>query len=933
MDNEEILNQLEKLVKKYGADTNRQLFGTAFKGAMEAKRFAKSNRLLMPYLDICYDISSLALNLSEPEIGIDNALEIIALVESEEKARKFQNDYDRDDYQYTVHWLTSNAYYDLARNTAHRYGSNSPVVHGAVDDGIHICRRTDNLDNIVAFRDFATENCLASGDYEMGEHYARTRTEAKILSEGNEYLRYLGFRDLCILYIRQGKFNAAWEAFHAAIPITEVYHNPMYAKIDFAHIAELLYLMTGRETEFLSTLQSFGFQNEMPEIPPRDENTTHHFDRQYNNIIRLVNQSQFSEAENILVTEERFLLAREHLKNWFDARVQRIAARLMSGETKNDFETLTQELRQRASKACQWSAILSLDTMLSRRVKLNPLGIPFPIDIGLYATEGTPLSTAQLKTTLPLAEKSPTQTSIPKVAESATQKNETEKSPLILEVETWLAKLEPLWEEFYNRLREQNENITQEEFPKREELETLERNILDTVLKYTPETPTGSKNEPINEAEFLALTHSFHRMSLLNETEWIQPVLSWFNRFLKRFAENGRVLSAYSYYANHFRKHLKWRGIDPKDFGLPEDKILEEYAVKAFELEPNRLGVAITVGDVFKLHGNNREAQRYFARACQLDRLNDYAAENLAKLYEAAERPKDALATIDLYIQAGGQNPEIFWDGMQTAFRNDMPQEFLFYYKLYTEKESSYPLLDCQRIWAFVKLEQFDNALEALNKLDERLGIAGLDRMFLRALCQAELGDESWTKTFDEALKLNAANSEQHQNDEPSDAEQGLFGTAYDPCERLWDHVCKLPTTDVNRLTFEQFLFERGLIPQSLLHPEDSENEDDENSTDENSGKILLGYYRCILRQPLDPQHAAYAGWLRIPPEDKEYFAMWFVLAKDETEAIKLACEIQNRCYPLPAEPVNCEQLDSYYAKKSHAVFHAKRFPKYEQEE
>jgi hypothetical protein len=142
-----------------------------------------------------------------------------------------------------------------------------------------------------------------------------------------------------------------------------------------------------------------------------------------------------------------------------------------------------------------------------------------------------------------------------------------------------------------------------------------------------------------------------------------------------------------------------------------------------------------------------------------------------------------------------------------------------------------------------------------------------------------------------------------------------------------------LPKTDTNRLTFEQFLFERGLIPQSLLHSEDSENESDEISTDENSEKILLGYYRCILRQPLNSQHAAYAGWLRIPPEDKEYFAMWFVFAKDEAEAIKLACEIQNRCYPLPAESVNCEQLDSYYAKKSHAVFHAKRFPKYEQEE
>ncbi|MDR2643708.1 MAG: hypothetical protein LBC74_13045 [Planctomycetaceae bacterium] len=35
----------------------------------------------------------------------------------------------------------------------------------------------------------------------------------------------------------------------------------------------------------------------------------------------------------------------------------------------------------------------------------------------------------------------------------------------------------------------------------------------------------------------------------------------------------------------------------------------------------------------------------------------------------------------------------------------------------------------------------------------------------------------------------------------------------------------------------------------------------------------MLGYYRCILWQPLEPKYTAYAGWIPIPQEDKEYFA------------------------------------------------------------
>jgi hypothetical protein len=112
-------------------------------------------------------------------------------------------------------------------------------------------------------------------------------------------------------------------------------------------------------------------------------------------------------------------------------------------------------------------------------------------------------------------------------------------------------------------------------------------------------------------------------------------------------------------------------------------------------------------------------------------------------------------------------------------------------------------------------------------------------------LCQAELGDDSWTTTFDEALKWHAANSKPDVlNSEQQETQDIIVGAFYDPCERLWNHVCKLPKTDANRLIFEQFLFERGLVPLSLLDFEDSGNvenvervENVTNAEDNNSDK------------------------------------------------------------------------------------------------
>ncbi|MDR3109419.1 MAG: hypothetical protein LBU65_07000 [Planctomycetaceae bacterium] len=886
MNDEELQNQFEELYKKSWKDNDRQLEQTAFKRMLEAKRLAKSHRLLIPYIWACISITDFAQELFELEIGADNALEMIALLENEEKARKFQDNFDWDEYQYVVYRFLSCAYHSLATHTALQYGFNSQIVHGAIDDGFQVCRRTGNLESIHWFRDYATVICFASADYEMGEYYTRTNIRQNIEHRLCDHFRNLF--DLCFL---QGKFNAAWEVLMSAIPVIETSHEPMKLGHQIANRAECLCILTGRKSELPSLLKRMNFADGMPEIPTRDEQPARHLDRLYNDTLKLILRQKFEEAENLFAEEERFLLARENLKDWFDIRVRRIAARLMSNESgnepKNDFDSLTLELRQRASKACQWSAILSLDAMLNRSVRLNPMGIPFPIDIGLYATAGTPLSGAQLELTLPLIEK-PQERPEPK-------KEESEKSPLELEAGSWLAVLQPLWDEFFAHL----DSESSEPFPKAKELAAAEQNTLEKILQFTPESS-------MSEEEFLAVARPLYRMQYLKEPEQIKTVWNWFDRFRRYFTDCGRIISAWTYCAFCFRECLQTSGNDPDTIGLPNDTELEQQITKAFELEPNRTNIAETAGMIFKSHGNLREAQRYFARACQLNRLAEYATVQLSQLYERAERPKDALATIDLYLHAGGRHPGLLWQAMQISYRNDMPREFLLYYKTYTAEQTTNSMLEGQRIWAFAVQEQWNNVLNALNPLDELLSVHGRDQLFLRALCQAELGDASWTDTFDNALNTEETGVE------------GLVGANYDPCRQLWNHIAKLPETNASRTKFEQFLYERGLVPQTLLYHEEPENENIEQTE--------RGYYRCTLKQPLDIKFPAYAGWIRIPSEDKEYIAPWRVLAENEEEAIRLSLEAQNRCYPLPAELLECEQIDTFNAHKSQVVIQECRY-------
>src|SRR5688500_7174471 len=86
--------RLDGLLAGVSALRERCLVQSAMRTTLEARRLAKAERRLVPYLMANFYVMNLAQDLFDPEAGREAAIENIALLESPERARAVQADYD-----------------------------------------------------------------------------------------------------------------------------------------------------------------------------------------------------------------------------------------------------------------------------------------------------------------------------------------------------------------------------------------------------------------------------------------------------------------------------------------------------------------------------------------------------------------------------------------------------------------------------------------------------------------------------------------------------------------------------------------------------------------------------------------------------------------------------------------------------------------------
>ncbi|MDO5566934.1 MAG: hypothetical protein Q4G59_09785, partial [Planctomycetia bacterium] len=731
---------------------------------------------------------------------------MIAYLEDSDKAKKFQSDYDEDQYAYFVHEFLTGAYDNLAVHTAMQLGYNSPTVAGAVDDGIQVCRRTGNLEAIHGFREYATYVYQASGDYEMAEMYAK-QNFGLLDSTKTEKRNFESLELLIALSMQQGKLQAALEYLDEIHPFVDIYHDPEYARKTLLLRAERLFWLAGKENEFADYLAAHGYKG-MPTLPPREENGKVAWELTLTDAVKLARQNKFVEAANVLREFDQFLRARDVLNRWFDIRLARIACLLMAqaaGQAVDDnVARLKSELRDRANEAHHWSAISALDAIESGELPLNPLAIGFPIDIGPYAVPGTPVSHACLK------QDSPFETGVRRRISPGDPSHGTASendSPLIKKAYRQIERVNSvlMYRDQFNIRKDQaahaGEDVSNMTFPQQREFGEVQDEVLAAALELTVEScPT------LTPDELHAMSRPLFILENINTDEMIKKVWTWIASFDVMFKDSPRYMTTRALMAHQLHKNAVSMSLDPDLLGLPSEETTIKLITKTHKLVPQNITTALAAGVICNDNNRTQDALYYYSRVCHLERENDYATNELAHLYAKEDRPKDALAVIDLYCRAGGRNPVILHLALQLTISNGMPQTFLLYYPEFLRVEQTNVTLESWLIQALMTTSRFQEAIEALDRYDEAMGDVAVDRLLIRTVCLANLGQE-WQETFETALAMI------HKNE----FKDCFFGKYYDLCGAVWNLISEaLPESDERRMSYVQFLYKHGFIPRNF---------------------------------------------------------------------------------------------------------------------
>src|SRR5947209_10743515 len=213
--------RIEALHEQAGEHLEACHFRAAYRVYGELKRIGKTEQRVIPYLNAVFHQMDLAQSLLEPRVTRDNAVELIALLEDEERARLLQPDFPAAAYEAETAWMTACAYENLAEATGMLEGYNSEGMHQCITDGVEVCRRTGKLACVNCFREYAAQVYTAADDLDMALHHARmiAANQGPYPDRGDR--RHHGARSEAWLLLLQGQLDAAETTLERAVALCD----------------------------------------------------------------------------------------------------------------------------------------------------------------------------------------------------------------------------------------------------------------------------------------------------------------------------------------------------------------------------------------------------------------------------------------------------------------------------------------------------------------------------------------------------------------------------------------------------------------------------------------------------------------------------------------------------------------------------------------
>ena len=849
---EDIDERLEELDEKETALTKSAHFRSACRVANEIRRLAKAEQRLLPYISATFTLMNHAADLLDPEMGRDASLEIIGLLESEDRARSIQPDLPESDYQNYIDWYSSCGYDNLAKATAFLNGYNSSGMHACIADGIEVCRRTGKTQCVTCFREYATEVYRAADDVSMAMHFAQMGVAHE--DPGPHDRRWAGAQDLVDIHLYNGQFNLAAEHAQQQLELCEVWHSPprarMVTKYDLIEISHLI----GDPTKW------DGIKEETE--PPEGEYPALELARDMADAVVACCKQDFSSAVELLTKCDQILTKKICLPTWFKVRLRLLSTLQLAirgghdvdGKYEKLFERLASQLETRAVAARDYMTLSCLKRLRDPNTAIAPVPTLSDVSFGPFAkSKDREVSRAEV---------APISDSATESAEQSDHQEDDAESAGAL-----LAKT--LYQRFID--------IKVAEHEEKEVEDSIEA-ILKEMLTY--ENPTDA--QPNDCLPLLAVA-----TVLVDHGDQSPAVWEWAKDLAKAIPDNAKAKNLLA----DLGATLRFGPNESLEALISEDEI-EQLFAQSLELDADDARNYHRAGDYYRFVENIGEAERCFARAFRLDRANPEVADKLARIYRSTDRQRDALAVLDMAIREGGPHEDLCWNAALLSHRLEQYEGALTYLDAYEQIHQDLPWVNHYRASSLLALDRPEEAMKAADRELELNPECPYPVLVHRALAEFGLKNETgFRERLTEALDHKLVQ-----------IDYLTMGGMMSLFRVLWKSVRSLDDSDPLRQRFLDVMVASGAAPDEVFDEIREQIEIQEE----------LKYFRCVVEQPLDERWPESIGCLNEETEFKRYSVEWGVLAESEEAAVQLVLQWQKRSFPIAPEvaEVNCAGED-----------------------
>ena len=661
-ESDDIDQRFASLFQQVDELTDHCHYKSAVRVANEIRRLAKSERRLGEYVRGLFVAMNYGVSTLEPELARDHSLELIAILENEDRARQLQPDLNEDEYDWYRSRYSSCAYDNFARAVANIQGFNSEGMHACINDGLQVCRRTGKLECLKCFREYAAEVYEASDDLEMALHNARLGIAH--LDPGPHDRRWVGVKEEARLLLMQGQIEEALGGLQRGWSMRETYHDPHAATIEGSLLMRLLLTLNGRESELGQWVTS-----EMAgkfTAPVKGEYSW--FDMRSDGFESFFAfcAGDHTRAIKLLESWDPILRRQKCLDEWLKVRLQLIATLRYAGQTER-VAGLARQLESAATEARDYLTLRRLKRVMDPQSNPTPLGLLGDVTVGPFATAGGAIVIVAKPVQLD-------------DAEASTVEPERPPSPLAELIQGLIDQLETA------DTKEQVAEIRNRALaiPPLSVADDRDASRLLQLLKYTL-TPQAD----------------------------ITAIWAWAEAVGEPFVRAANILC-----------HRAVLGAILTRFPIVPPVVTSERVAELFrasmDLDPDSAFAHSQAGTFHLQEGNLSEAERCLSRACRLDRSASLPALQLAEVYSQTDRRRDGLAVLDMCLREGTQDHNVAWEAALNAYGLEQYEPMLTYLDRFDQWKPNTPWSGHYRAAGLLELERYAEALAAV-EADEKI--------------------------------------------------------------------------------------------------------------------------------------------------------------------------------------------------------------------